>query len=131
MYLTLESDYAIRILVFLIRHGARADAKLISENTGVTLRFALKILRKLVGGGFVKSFKGTQGGYEMARKPEEINLADVIETIEESYCLSRCLKDGEVCPRGMAGTCKVSEVFDEISGSVREKLSKTTFDQLV
>ena len=51
MHITLESDYAIRIVVFLAQQGKRADAKLISENTEVSLRFALKILRKLVSGG--------------------------------------------------------------------------------
>jgi len=46
MHITLETDYAIRIVVFLIQANKRVDAKNISEGTGVTLRFALKILRK-------------------------------------------------------------------------------------
>ena len=66
MHITLESDYAIRIVVFLAQQGKRADAKLISENTEVSLRFALKILRKLVSGGIIRSYKGTTGGYELA-----------------------------------------------------------------
>ena len=47
MHITLESDYAIRIVIFLLQYGKRADAKKIAENTQVTLRFSLKILRKL------------------------------------------------------------------------------------
>ena len=53
MHITLESDYAVRIVYCLARQGGRMDAKKIAEETGVTLRFSLKILRKLVAGGLV------------------------------------------------------------------------------
>ena len=62
MHITLESDYAVRIVSCLTTANKRLDAKTIAERTCVTLRFALKILRKLVAGGIVKSYKGTQGG---------------------------------------------------------------------
>ena len=48
MHITLEADYAIRIVQVLAQNQRRLDAKTISEMTGVTLRFSLKILRKLV-----------------------------------------------------------------------------------
>lgn len=131
MHITLESDYAIRIIVFLAQEGQRADAKLISESTEVSLRFALKILRKLVAGEIIRSFKGTTGGYELARRPEEISLADVIGVIEGPFYLSRCLKPDGNCPRGDSVDCKVSRVFAEISEDVHKKLSKATFDQLM
>ena len=66
MYITLEADYAVRILLYLYEQGKRCDAKTISEDTEVTLRFALKILRKLAAVGLVRSFKGFKGGYEVA-----------------------------------------------------------------
>ena len=87
MHITLEADYAIRIVQVLAQSQKRLDAKTISEMTGVTLRFSLKILRKLVAAGIVKSFKGTQGGYEIGRALDEISLGEVIETIEGSYYL--------------------------------------------
>lgn len=131
MQLTLESDYAIRFVTFLIRFGKRADAKTISENTGVTLRFALKILRKLAGGGVVKSYKGVSGGYELARKPEEITLAEVIGLIEGTYCLSRCLREDGSCSHGEGCECKLSGVLADISREVDRRLRAVTFDQLV
>ncbi|MBR6789568.1 MAG: Rrf2 family transcriptional regulator [Oscillospiraceae bacterium] len=131
MQLTLESDYAIRFVIFLIRFGKRADAKTISENTGVTLRFALKILRKLAGGGVIRSYKGVTGGYELAKKPEEITLAEVIGLIEGPYCLSRCLKADGSCSHGEGCECKVSGVLADISREVDKRLQAVTFDQLV
>ena len=67
MHMTLEADYAVRIVEFLAVNPGRADAKTISERTSVTLRFTLKILRTLVSDGIVRSYKGAKGGYERDR----------------------------------------------------------------
>ncbi len=132
MHITLESDYAIRIILCLARRGCRTDAGTIAEITGVSLRFALKILRNLVGSGLIRSFKGTQGGYELNRAPDEITLKDVLEIVEGEYHLSRCL-GGDCCtrPDHAAGTCKVQKVFGEISQIVQEKLDAVTIAQLI
>ena len=58
MILNLETDYAIRIVHYLAEVGERRDAGKIAEKTGVTLRFSLKILRKLVAAGIIRSYKG-------------------------------------------------------------------------
>ena len=131
MHITLETDYAIRIVLYLAKANKRVEAKNISENTEVTLRFALKILRKLVAEGIVKSFKGSQGGYELNKKPEEITLASVIETVEGTYYLSRCLNPEQGCNREGQTSCKVQRVFSEISKMVQTQLEKVTIAQLI
>ena len=55
MHITRETDYAIRIVYCLANTQGRKDAGTISEEMGVTLRFSLKILHKLVKSGLVKS----------------------------------------------------------------------------
>ena len=130
MHITLEADYAMRIVGCLVNSERRLDAKTISEETCVSLRFSLKILRKLVANGIVKSFKGTQGGYELAKSPEEISIMDVIETVEGKYHLSRCLAPEYGCSRGMSGNCRYQRIFDEISLDVEKKLASYTFDML-
>lgn len=131
MHITLETDYAIRIVLYLAKTNKRVEAKNISENTEVTLRFALKILRKLVAEGIVKSFKGSQGGYELNKKPEEITLASVIETVEGTYYLSRCLNPEQGCNREGKTSCKVQRVFSEISKMVQTQLENVTIAQLI
>ena len=61
MYITLETDYAVRIVSVLCLDGGRVDAATIAGRANVTLRFALKILRKLVAADIIRSYKGTQG----------------------------------------------------------------------
>ncbi len=135
MHITLETDYAIRIVYSLARSGRRTDAKSLSQQTGVTLRFALKILRKLVASGIVRSFKGTQGGYEIARPLEEITLRDVIETVEGPYAISRCVEQKEdfCCSNPESGGCgcRFHDIFADISAMVNEKLEAVRFSDLV
>lgn len=131
MHITLETDYAIRIISYLITENKRVDAKSISECTDVSLRFALKILRKLVAEGFVKSYKGIKGGYEFAKEsPKDISLYDVIKAIEGDCLLSRCLDKNVGCNRGKTGNCKVHKAFAKVSAKLKKDLEAVTFDML-
>lgn len=127
MHITLETDYAIRIVDRLIKAGGRLDAKTISERSDVPQRFALKILHKLVSGGVVKSYKGNRGGYEIALKPEEISLYDIVELVEGTYRFSRCIGDGYNCSCELP--CAYKKVFSDISEEVCKMLRKQTFDK--
>lgn len=134
MHITLEADYAVRIVHCLAQSGERQDAKKIAENTGVTLRFSLKILRKLVSGGVVKSFKGTKGGYELAKAPKEISLAEVIETVEGRYALSRCCCEEQdyQCNRNHSDCgCSFHKVYSDISLMVQNRLEAVKFSDLI
>ena len=134
MHMTVETDYAVRIVSCLVTAGRRMDAKSIAEETSVTLRFSLKILRKLVAGGIIKSYKGTQGGYELAREPKEISLNDVIETVEGPFYISRCLGGDYQCGHNDTSSgcsCPFREVYDQISEDVSKRLKAFTFDMLL
>ena len=127
MHITLEADYAVRIVEMLSKSDRRQEARTIAEETQVPLRFCLKILRNLVAAGLVKSFKGAKGGYQLADQPCNITLRQVIEAVEGPYCFSRCL-DGEFpCARAREGGCRFHGVYDDISLMVRKKLDSVTF----
>jgi Rrf2 family protein len=129
MHITLEADYAVRIVSCLAQSGRRMEAKLIAEKTGVTLRFSLKILRKLVAGGIARSYKGIHGGYELARPLDEISLGDVIGIVEGNMVLSRCLNEDYPCNCDKA-TCHFHAIYDEISQMVQQRLNEVKFSDL-
>ena len=131
MRFTMETDYAIRIVYCLAKEGKRMDAKSIAEASDVTLRFSLKILRKLVAAGIVKSFKGTQGGYEIGRPLDEISLYDVIRTVEGEYQLSRCLSGEYECGCKTGAPCRFQRVFRDISKDVQARLESHKFSEFM
>ena len=129
MFLNNETDYAFRIISCLAEHDERIDAAGIAEKTGVTQRFTLKILHRLVQGGIVKSFKGNKGGYVLARSAGEITLLQVVEEIYGPLNLSRCHSDGSCGCTHPNGFCEYKDVFSDITKYMRKKLSEVTFDK--
>ena len=127
MHITLESDYAVRIVYHLARSEERTDAQTLAECTGVSLRFTLKIMRKLVSAQIVQSFKGAHGGYILSRPAEEITLRQVIEAVEGPYRFSRCLDSRYDCSCPLTEPCPFHAVFGEVSQMVKDKLDQVTF----
>ena len=125
MRMTLEADYAVRIVECLTLAGKRCEAAYIAERAQVPLRFSLKILRKLVQEGLVVSYKGAHGGYCLARPADEITLRQVLEAVEGPYVLSRCQRDGSCCEQ--TASCRFFAIYAEIAALVRDKLDGYTF----
>ncbi|MBR2931075.1 MAG: Rrf2 family transcriptional regulator [Clostridia bacterium] len=132
MRITLESDYALRIVTELARADAMLDAKTLSVNTQVTQRFTLKILHKLVQGDIVMSYKGARGGYKLKRSADEITLKNVIELIDGPIEIVRCLGSSEVCSLNTDKTmCLYHQIFDRISFEVSAKLGSITISDVI
>jgi len=132
MRITLESDYALRILTAMAGYEEITDAKTISEYTSVTIRFTLKILHKLVVGNLVESYKGSHGGYKLKRSPEQITLKDVIELIDGPIAIARCLDSAEECSLNRDKTaCIYHHIFDTISIDLARKLAKITISDVI
>ncbi len=133
MHITQESDYAVRIVFCLAKSKQRKDARAISEEMCVSLRFALKILGKLVSKGIVKSYKGNKGGYELAVNVEDVTMRDVICAVEGPYRLSKCVGDDLdfQCNRGASEYCVFRQTYEELSNQINESLGAVSFASLI
>lgn len=129
MHITLESDYAIRIIDCLTKADSRLSAKIISERTGVSLRFALKILSKLCKAEIIRSFPGKAGGYELNRSPHDINLRDIIETVDGPIMINRCEKNCVCSGVDNLELCVYYRIFNEMSEMIRARLASVNFDK--
>lgn len=133
MRITQEADYALRIICLLAQEDRLLDANAIAEDAHVTPRFALKILRKLVLGGMVRSFKGAGGGYKLAQSPEDLTMKDVIELIDGEIAISKCLMGDHVCSKQGAdkSACAVHHIFDSINRDVTKTLAGITIASVI
>lgn len=131
MRITQEADGAVRIVDCLARSGGRRGAQAIAESTGVTLRFTLKILHKLVQNGIVVSYKGVQGGFELARAPEAVNMRQVIEAVDGPIAISRCLSEEQGCclaEDAHGYGCAYNHIFAEVSRAIQQKFESISFE---
>ena len=128
MRLSRKSEYALLALLDLARfYGENAPKILeVSERNSIPKKYLEQIFLQLKGAGYVRSIRGANGGYELAKPPEKISLAEIIRLI-----------DGPLASVGSASTYffehtpiersdKLLQVFKDIRNIVAEKLEKTT-----
>lgn len=101
MQLTLTSDYAARVLIYLatLPPGARRNRDELAEAGQVPVHFLGKILQALARAGLIVSQRGMAGGFSLARPAEQLTLLDVVEAVEGPLALNRCLSAATPCSR--------------------------------
>jgi FeS assembly SUF system regulator len=92
------ADYGVLLMTwFAWRHGAPGaalrTALALAGETGLPAPTVSKLLRLLAKAGLLASQRGANGGYSLARTPEEISMAEIITAIEGPIALMECLSD--------------------------------------
>ncbi len=93
-------DYAIRALAYLAGQDSERLVRRseIEAKQGIPRHFLSKILRALVGAGFLESVAGARGGFRLRKPAAEISFLEVYECFEGELCLIECLRqDGSAC----------------------------------
>lgn len=89
-------------MIDLARHdeGSYIRLKDIAERRNITLKYMEQIMPLLTKAGYVRSYRGNNGGYMLARKPEEYTVGDILRTTEGSMAPIACIEDRpNRCPR--------------------------------
>jgi Rrf2 family protein len=121
---TAKADYAVRAAVELAAAGALLTAEQIADAQGIPVNFLENILRDLRRGGIVESRRGQAGGYELARPPDEISVADVIRAVEGPLANVRGQAPESLDYPESAG--KLRDVWVALRASVRGVLEQVT-----
>ncbi|WP_156681593.1 RrF2 family transcriptional regulator [Sphingomonas profundi] len=123
MRLTSLTDYAVVMLSAAARHGAEArlSATLLSDETGVPLPTAQKLMGRLAASGLLHSARGTGGGFVLARPAAAISLADIVEAVEGPIAMTACVEDGRHdC--GLEEACRVKPHWSAVNHAVKGAL---------
>ena len=122
-----RGNYAARAAICLARsYGAGRPKKLreISAEMDIPRTFVSQILGDLVHAGIVVSSFGRDGGHRLARPPDQVTVADVIEAAEGPLASERCaLGDG---PCRWQAVCPLHETMAMATASLRETLASAT-----
>ena len=125
-----KGDYAIRGMVFLASQPPDRVV-LVSEialATDVPPLFLAKIFQQFGKLGLVRSFRGSGGGFQLGRRPEEITLCEIVEAVEGPIMPNRCVMSSGTCSRDRV--CTVHPVWKKIQADVRETLGAVTLKDL-
>jgi Rrf2 family protein len=90
--LSKKADYALMAMKHLALRGDRgsSSAREIASLYDIPIELLAKVLQRLVRGGLLASQQGTRGGYQLARIPTQISVADVIQAIDGPVAVTAC-----------------------------------------
>ncbi len=125
-----KGDYAVRAMLELARHHGqgRRKAREIAAVMDIPERYLPQILALLVRHRLLVATAGPDGGYELARKPGEITLLEVVEAAEGPLATDVCLLRGGPCD--WEHVCPLHTPWSRAQEALADQLRGTTFQEL-
>jgi Rrf2 family protein len=135
MILSKKTRYAIVALTRLAREYGKGpiQIKSIAASEKIPQSFLENILLELRKMGILGSKLGKSGGYFLLKKPEDVNLAEIIRHFEGTIAMMYCVSEKAYQPCEFCkdeATCEIRRVFKEIRDKNYEILTRTTLKVL-
>ena len=103
----------------------------IAQRHHIPLKYLEQILLELKRGGVLESKRGVNGGYTLARTPEEISVGEVLRIVDGAFAESSCIHNeamGGVCVEGQS--CGLKQTWRDVQGAVEKILFATSFEDV-
>jgi Rrf2 family protein len=134
--LSKKTKYGIKALTYLAKQKDNGPIRIatISENENISLKFLESILLTLRKNGFLGSKKGQKGGYYLLKEPKDIQMTEIMRTLEGPIALVPCVslnfyEKCEDCPD--EETCAVHALMIKIRDNTLDIFRNTSLADLV
>ncbi len=133
MKISTKGRYGLRILLDIALYRSGDKPRMIREiasNQEISEKYISRLIIQLRKAGLVKSVRGVNGGYTLARRPEDINVLDVLEIMEGPVAIVACaVPSGKACHR--KPQCPTQRMWAEINQKIRSAFAAYTLKDLV
>lgn len=135
MKISALEEYGLRCLVYLAKRKPRDAAALteISENEGITIAYAGKLMMILRQSGLVKAIRGRNGGYILTKPLEKTTLKEILEALGEPFgSPSHCVRyesENGICVH--TDDCSIKEVWKTFGDAIDNITRNLTLSDLV
>ena len=130
MKLSTKGKYGLYALFYLAQHEGSGPQplKAVAE-IGVPEDYLEQLLGNLRRAGLVTTVRGAQGGYQLAKAPEDITVGDIIDATEGPLSISECISDEGCCHR--SGECRTRRVWEYLSNSINGLLQSISLRDML
>jgi len=128
--LSKKADYALMAMKHLALQSdcGSSSAREIAEQYDIPIELMAKVLQRLVRRGLLGSHQGTHGGYQLARLPAQISVADVIQAIDGPVTVTACTTDDGRCDQ--YAKCNVRDPLWRVRERILTALGECTIAEL-
>ncbi|TDT44239.1 BadM/Rrf2 family transcriptional regulator [Halospina denitrificans] len=129
MRLTLYTDYAVRMLMFVaLRDGQRGTIREIAAAYGISRNHLMKVAHNLQREGYLTTTRGKGGGLQLALPSDEIHLGTLVRTMEPDLILAECFGPCNQCV--ITPSCQLKFILDDALKAFLAKLDEYTLDDV-
>lgn len=131
MKISTRGRYALRLMLDLAQNEQEqyVPVKSIAQRQQISGKYLEQIISVLSRAGFVKSVRGAQGGYQLARPAEEYTVGMILRLIEGSLVPVACMEDQpNRCPR--SETCATLTVWKQLDKAIGDVVDHVTLADL-
>lgn len=130
MRLTRYTDYALRVLIYLGVQGEDlATISEISERYAISRNHIMKVVYELGRLGYIETIRGKGGGIRLRRRPEDINIGELVRRTESDLHIVECFGQGSACR--LTPSCTLKSVLGEALGAFLATLDRYTLADLL
>lgn len=129
MQLSLQTDYALRILMTLAASDEQLSVDWIARHYGISRNHLAKVAQGLQAEGLVTTYRGRGGGMRLARKAEQINVGEVVRRFENLGGFASCMPGGNGC--AINGACGLKPALSGALGAFLTHLDRYTLADIV
>lgn len=130
MHLTIHTDYALRVLVYLALAGEkRVTIGDIARAYGISENHLMKVGQHLARSGWIEATRGRHGGVSLSCRPEDVALGNVVRDMESSFELVACQADGESC--AITPFCRFRGILEDALAAFLGELDRHTLADLL
>ena len=131
--LSKKADYALMAMKHLALRTDRgsqgsSSAREIAEAYDIPIELMAKVLQRLVRHGLLASHQGTRGGYQLARTPAQISVADVIQAVDGPVTVTACSTEEGTCEQ--FAKCNVRDPLWRVRERILSALGECTIAEL-
>ncbi|OGV90987.1 hypothetical protein A3A66_03115 [Microgenomates group bacterium RIFCSPLOWO2_01_FULL_46_13] len=125
-----KSDYGLLLLTLIARSSRNRylSLKQLSVKNRLPYKFISQIASRLAAAGILKSREGLRGGYRLNHKPEEINVAKVLEILEGSVVAATCQSDKKCACQNI---CLHQKIMTKVSSAITQTMQQYSLADLV
>ena len=132
MLITRASEYAILSLILLSKADKPRDNETLSRELSISKSFLAKILQSLAKDNILKSFKGVNGGFVLAKEPKDIDMLEIITCVEgKTPAVFDCSSSVDDCPSDRAEICSIWPFLNKLQGKIDSFLAELTLADIL
>ena len=131
MKISTRGRYGTRMMLDLAARHNQGPTPLreIAKRQDLSVKYLEQLIIPLKAAGYIRSVRGARGGYTLARKPDKINVGQIIKVLEGGLSLVDCVEDPKLCEREK--NCPTRDIWLRMSERLMEELSSLTLSDVL